>query len=90
MKNYYDQINVLPEVFNYRGKITSDVYTSYKFSKVVSLFAGIDNLFNVHPEYAAVQKARYESFYNESGGPWEGVQMGYNGLHLYSKLIFTF
>ena len=90
MDGYYDQIHVLPEVFNYRGKVTSDIYTSYKFSKKVSLFAGVDNLFNVHPDYAAVQKARYESFYNESGGPWEGVQMGYNGLHLYSKLIFTF
>ncbi len=90
MDGYYDQVHVLPEVFNYTGKVTSDIYTSYKFSKKVSLFAGVDNLFNVHPDYAAVQKARYESFYNESGGPWEGVQMGYNGLHLYSKLILTF
>ena len=87
---FNDQINVVREVFNYRAKITTDVYASYKICKHMSLFAGVDNLFNVHPDLSAVPNARYESFDNESGGPWESVQMGFNGMRLFSKLVFNF
>ncbi len=87
---YSDQVHVTPEVFNYRGKITSDLYVSYKFSKKISLFAGADNVFNIHPDFAAVKNARYEAFDNETGGPWEAVQMGFNGRRLFSKLVFNF
>lgn len=88
---YNDGIHVVPEVFNYKEKITTDVYVSFKFSKQVSLFAGADNLFNVHPDFATVPNARYEStFDNESGGAWEPVQMGFNGMKLFSKLVFNF
>ncbi len=87
---FADGVNVVPEVFNYTGKVTTDIYASYKFSKKISLFLGADNLLNVHPEYAAVKNARYESFDNETGGPWESVQMGFNGLRLFTKLAFSF
>lgn len=87
---YADGVHVTPEVFNYNGKVTTDVYASYKFSKAVSLFIGADNLFNVHPDLAAVPNARYESFDNETGGPWESVQMGFNGMRLFAKLAFNF
>lgn len=87
---YSDQIHVTPEVFNYGGKVTTDIYLSYNFSKKISLFVGADNLFNVHPDFAAVPNGRYESFDNETGGPWESVQMGFNGLRLFSKLVLNF
>ncbi|MFN8291091.1 MAG: TonB-dependent receptor [Chitinophagaceae bacterium] len=86
---YNDQVHVVKEEFIYTGKITTDIFASYKFSKKVSLFVGADNLFNVHPDYAAVKNARYESFDNETGGPWESVQMGFNGMRLFTKLAFT-
>jgi iron complex outermembrane receptor protein len=44
----------------------------------------------VHPNFAAVQNARYESFDNEAGGPWESVQMGVNGRKLFTKISFNF
>jgi iron complex outermembrane receptor protein len=87
---FADQIHVVPEIFVYSGKITTDIFFSYAFSKKISLFIGADNLFNVHPDYAAVPNARYESFDNEMGGAWESVQMGFNGRKLFSKLVFNF
>jgi len=79
----------LPEVFNYGGKVTTDVYASYKFSRKLSLFAGADNLFNVHPDFGVNPQARYSPFDNETGGPWDSVQMGFNGLRLFSKLVLN-
>lgn len=87
---YSDGVHVVKEVFNYKAKVTTDLYVSYKFCKAVTLFIGADNLFNVHPDFAAVKNARYESFDNETGGPWESVQMGFNGCRLFTKLAFNF
>ena len=80
----------VPEIFNYNGKITTDVYGSYKFSKKVSLFIGADNLFNVHPDLGINPLAKGWAGDNESGGPWDSVQMGFNGLRLFTKLAFNF
>ncbi len=87
---YNDQIHVLPEVFNQTAKVTTDIYGSFKFSKKVSLFIGADNLFNVHPDLSAVPRARLEALDNESGGPWDSVQMGFNGRRLFTKIAFNF
>ncbi len=87
---YNDQVHVVPEAFVYSGKMTTDIFVSYKFSKGISGFIGADNLFNVHPDFAAVPNARYESFDNETGGPWESVQMGFNGRRLFAKLALSF
>ena len=87
---YSDQVHVLPEVFDYKGKLTTDVFVSYRFSKHASLFVGADNLFNVHPDLGAVPQSRYEAFDNESGGPWDSVQMGFNGLRLFGKIALSF
>ncbi len=87
---YSDQVHVAPEVFNYNGKVTTDLYCSYKFSKKVSVYIGADNLFNVHPDLGAVPNGRYEAFDNESGGAWDSVQMGFNGLRLFGKLSLNF
>jgi iron complex outermembrane receptor protein len=56
----------------------------------VAFFFGVDNVLNVHPNFAAVPNARYESYDNETGGAWESVQMGYNGRRLFSKISFNF
>jgi iron complex outermembrane receptor protein len=87
---YNDGVNVLKEEFVYNGKATIDLYGSVKLSKKVAVFFGVDNVFNVHPNFAAVQKARYQSFDNETGGAWESVQMGFNGRRLFSKIAFNF
>ncbi len=87
---YSDEVHVTPEVFDYKPKVVTDIYASYRFSKKVTLFAGADNLFNVHPDFGAVPNARYEAFDNEGGGPWDSVQMGFDGRRLFAKLAFNF
>ena len=80
----------VPEVFNYNSKITTDIYGSYKFSRKVSLFIGADNIFNVHPDLGVNPLAKGWAQDNESGGPWDSVQMGFNGRRLFAKLAFNF
>lgn len=80
----------VPELFNYNGKVTSDIYASYKLSKKISLFIGADNVFNVHPNLGVNQLAKGWAGDNESGGPWDSVQMGFNGRKLFGKLSFNF
>lgn len=87
---FSDGVNVLKEVFNYDPKFTFDLYTSYRLSKKATFFLGCDNVFNVHPNFAAVTLARYQAFDNEAGGPWESVQMGFNGRRLFAKMAFNF
>ena len=87
---YSDGVHVAKEEFVYNGKATIDLYGSVKLNKKVSLFFGVDNVLNVHPNFAAVKNARYEGFDNETGGQWESVQMGFNGRRLFSKLAFNF
>jgi len=81
---------LVPEIFNYKGKFTTDLYMNYQFSKKTSIVAGIDNIFNVHPDYAINPLAKGWAGDNETGGPWDGVQMGYNGLRMFTKLVFKF
>lgn len=87
----FENINhMTKEEFVYKPKVTVDLYASYKLSKRVTIFAGCDNIFNVHPNFAAVQNARYQSFDNEAGGPWESVQMGFNGRRMFTRIAFNF
>ncbi|HEV3327123.1 MAG TPA: hypothetical protein VG052_16020, partial [Puia sp.] len=85
-----------PEIFNFRGKATTDLYASYKINRNVALTIGIDNIFNVHPDKSvvpgSVSLATGTSSWgdSESGGPFDAVQMGFNGMRLFGKLIFNF
>ena len=87
---------VVPEIFDFKAKITTDLYVSYKISKIVSATIGADNIFNVHPDKAVVPGSvsldTGSSSWgdSESGGPFDAVQMGYNGMRLFSKLSFNF
>ncbi len=83
--------NVLvPEVFNFKGKLTTDIFGSYRISKKVSVFIGVDNVFNVHPDLGVNPKAKGWFGDNESGGPWDSVQMGFNGMRGFAKFAFNF
>ena len=87
----------VPEIFDFKPKVVTDIYASYKFSKVVSWTLGVDNIFNVHPNLAIVQGS-VGAFGNggsswgdsESGGAFDAVQMGSNGRRLFTKLLFNF
>ncbi|CAN5566479.1 TonB-dependent receptor [soil metagenome] len=80
----------VPEQFNFSGKITTDVYFSYKISKKITLFTGCDNLFNTHSDLGVNPLAKGYFGDNESGGPWDSVQMGFNGRKLFGKIAFNF
>jgi iron complex outermembrane receptor protein len=83
--------NVLvPEIFNYNPKLVTDLWFSYKYNKNLTLFLGADNLFNIHPDLGVNPLAKGWAEDNESGGPWDSVQMGFNGLRLFTKLAFNF
>jgi iron complex outermembrane recepter protein len=88
---YTDAAGVLiPDVANYKMKMATDIFVSYKLSKNVSVFAGADNLLNVHPDFSADPLAKQGFNGNETGGPWESVQMGFNGRKLFTKLSLNF
>ena len=86
-----DGTGVTPENFLFRGKFTTDIYASYKFGKNVTWYLGVDNIFNVHPDLAVTKGALYSSWGDsESGGPFDAVQMGSNGLRAFTKFAFNF
>jgi iron complex outermembrane receptor protein len=80
-----DPDKLVPEVFNYNGKVTTDVYCSYKLSKKVSIFIGSDNLLNVDPDLGVNPFAKGRAGDNEAGDPWDSVQMGFNRLRLFCR-----
>jgi iron complex outermembrane receptor protein len=73
----------------YESKIVSDVYTSIRFSPSWVLFAGADNLFNVHPSFGVAAGAKGWAYNNEPAGPFDAVQMGQNGRRYFLRLAFT-
>lgn len=81
---------LVPEIFNYKGKFTTDVYLNVQLNKKISWVLGADNILNTHPDFAVNPQAKYWAGDNETGGPWDGVQMGYNGMRIFSKLAFKF
>ena len=86
-----DGTGAVPEDFVFHGKFTTDIYASYKISKKTTWTIGADNIFNVHPDLAVTAGAHQSSWGDsESGGPFDAVQMGFNGLRLFTKLAFNF
>ncbi len=72
--------------YNYNGKMVTDVFASYKFCKSVTGYVGVDNIFNVHPDYGYVKAAAGWDYNNETGGAWDAVQMGFNGMRMFARL----
>ena len=86
-----DGRSVIPENFIFNSKVVTDLYLSYRINKTVSWFAGVDNLFNVHPDLAVTRGAVKSSWGDsESGGPFDAVQMGSNGLRIFTKFTLSF
>ena len=85
-----DESIYVPDQYFYRGKVVTDIYFSFKFSKTASVYCGVDNLLNVHPDYGFVNSAKYWAFNNETGGPWDAVQMGSNGMRFFARVAFNF
>jgi iron complex outermembrane receptor protein len=86
-----DGSGAVPENFVFNPKVTTDIYFSYKISKNFTWVIGVDNLFNVHPDIAATVGAKNESWGDsESGGPFEAVQMGYNGMRIFTNVVIHF
>ncbi len=85
-----DGTTTVPEDFIFNGKMTTDLYFSYKINKNVSWILGVDNIFNVHPDISATVGAKNASWGDsESGGPFDAVQMGYNGMRLFTKVVLN-
>lgn len=80
----------VPDQYVYGGKLVPDVYLGWKFSKKMSLHLGADNFLNVHPDLGFVPGAAGWAFNNETGGPWDAVQMGGNGMRLFTRLTMNF
>ena len=85
----------VPEIFDFSPKVTTDLYASLKINKTISWTVGVDNLFNVHPNTNVIKGSVIpngsSSFGDsESGGPFEAVQMGFNGMRIFTKLAFHF
>ena len=86
-----DGKSVLPEDFVFHGKVTTDVYVALKLSPRCTWTTGVDNLFNVHPDLAVTAGAHMASWGDsESGGAFDAVQMGFDGLRMFSRLSFRF
>lgn len=86
-----DGSSVVPEIFKYNGKFTTDLYMSFILSKSVNWVVGVDNIFNVHPDPAYTKGARVNSWNDfPTGGYFDNVQMGFNGMRMWTKLVFNF
>lgn len=80
----------VPEEFNFKGKLVADVFASYSICKKMTVFVGVDNVLNVHPNLGVNPLAKGWFGDNESGGAWDSVQMGFNGRKIFTKISFNF
>lgn len=74
----------------YRPKVSTDIFAGYKIGKHLNLNLGADNIFNVHPDLGFAPGAAGWAFNNETGGPWDAVQMGGSGTRLFLRMGLTF
>ena len=72
----------------YGGKLVPDIYMSYQLNKKFGIYWGVDNFINVHPDMSFAPGAKGWAFNNETGGPWDAVQMGANGLRMFVRVGF--
>jgi iron complex outermembrane receptor protein len=84
-----DGDKLVPELFKYKGKTVTDLAVNYKLTKQLNWFVGADNIFNVHPSLGVVDGARLSAYDSESGGAWDSVQMGFNGIRLFTRFVLT-
>jgi iron complex outermembrane receptor protein len=85
-----DGMRTLPDKYVYGGKLVPDLYAAWKFNDHFTFNLGVDNFLNVHPDLGYVPLAAGWAFNNETGGPWDAVQMGGNGLRIFARLALNF
>ncbi len=85
-----DENIYVPDRYLYSGKVVPDLYIGWQASKMLTLHLGADNVLNVHPDLGYVPVASGWAFNNETGGPWDAVQMGGNGRRLFLRLGLNF
>lgn len=80
----------VPDRYDYSAKMVPDLYVSRPVFKHFVLTAGIDNVLNVHPDFGVAKGAKDWAYNNETGGPWDAVQMGGNGRRIFMRIGFKF
>jgi iron complex outermembrane receptor protein len=85
-----DGSRYVPDEYIYSGKLVPDIYAAWKINKNFTLNVGVDNFINVHPDLGYVPVASDWAFNNETGGPWDAVQMGGNGLRAFARVSVNF
>jgi iron complex outermembrane receptor protein len=73
----------------YRGKFVNDLFLDFNINKLFKLEIGINNLMNIHPDFAVTNGAKQWAYNNETGGAWDAVQMGASGRFIYTKVSFN-
>jgi iron complex outermembrane receptor protein len=76
--------------YDYSGKLVSDLYLSHPLGKNFTVYTGVDNLLNAHPDFGVVKGAKDWAYNTETGGAWDAVQMGSNGRRLFVRFAFNF
>jgi iron complex outermembrane receptor protein len=85
-----DENKYVEDKFVYGAKLVPDLYFAYRLSDKVALNLGVDNIANVHPDLGFAPGAAGWAFNNETGGPWDAVQMGGNGRRFFARLALNF
>ena len=74
----------------FAGKIITDLIVNFNVTKNVSIFASVNNLFNVYPDTIDTKG----DFVTDLGGrfkyPWEVNQFGFNGTVINGGISFSF
>ncbi|MCC7505036.1 MAG: TonB-dependent receptor [Saprospiraceae bacterium] len=85
-----DGSGYVPDVYVYGAQFVPDVYASWRFVKNATLHLGVDNFINAHPDLGFAPGAPGWAYNTETGGPWDSVQMGGNGMRVFARLGVTF
>ena len=85
-----DEAVTVSDRYVYHPKIAPDVYAGIRFNRHFTLHLGVDNFLNVHPDLGYVKAASGWAFNNETGGTFDAVQVGGNGLRLFTRLAVDF
>jgi iron complex outermembrane receptor protein len=80
----------LRDEYKYRRRWVHDIFASARIVDGLTLYFGVDNFWNVHPDLGYVNGAAGWAYNNETGGPWDAVQMGGNGRRFFARLGFNF
>lgn len=85
-----DETKYVEDKYVYGARLVPDLYLGVRLSEQATINLGVDNLTNSHPDLALAPGAAGWAFNNETGGPWDAVQMGGNGRRFFLRLGVNF